>query len=106
LDGIVLGFASNQTLYIEDCVDWVNCGLVLRSLAGQTLTLICIGDVAGGDSITLLVADDLNTPVFEDSDARIRRSKINTNHWAVNVRITGSIGYHKESKDYEDTSLH
>ena len=56
--------STNQTLGIEDGVLWVGGELVFGCISDQTLALGCERHVGGGDSITLVVSDDLNTSVL------------------------------------------
>lgn len=56
--------STNQTLGIEDGVLWVGGELIFGRISNQTLALGCECHVGGGDSITLVISDDLNTSIL------------------------------------------
>ena len=59
--------AADKALGIVDGVGWVECGLVLGGLTDQTVA-IREGDDGRGDTVTLVVGDDLHTAVDIDAD--------------------------------------
>jgi len=70
--------ASDQTLSIEDCVDRVHGNLVLRGVTDEAL---CVGE--GNErrccSVTLVVGNDFDAVIAEDTNARVRCTEIDTN---------------------------
>ena len=70
LNGWIVPVSTNQTLGVEDCVLWVGGELVFGSVADQTLALGGEGHVGGGDPITLVISDDLNTAILVHTNTR------------------------------------
>lgn len=68
LDRGVTPSTANQSLGVKNSVFWVRGQLVLRSITNQTLTLAGEGNVRWGDTVTLVVGNDLHTTVLEHSD--------------------------------------
>ena len=68
LDSLVRPLSSNKPLGIEDGVLRVAGQLVLGGVPDESLALSGEGHVAGGDSVALVIGDDLNTAVFENSN--------------------------------------
>ena len=75
LDGLVGPLSANQPLSIEDGVLGVAGQLVLGGVPNQSLSLGSEGHVARGDSVTLVIGDDLNTAVLEYSHTENRKLK-------------------------------
>merc|ERR550517_982603 len=80
LDGLVGELAPDQTLGIEDGVLGVGRQLVLGSVPDQPLAVGGEGNIAGSDSVALVVGNDLNSAVLEHSNTRVGGSKINSNY--------------------------
>jgi hypothetical protein len=81
---LVLELAANQTFGVEDGVGWVTGGLVLGSVTDETFFL-GEGDVRGGGVETLVVGDDFDFVVLEDTDAGVGGSEIDTDGWVGHV---------------------
>ena len=73
----VLELTADKTLGVVDSISWVFGGLVLGSITDETL-LLSEGNVRGGGVETLIVGDDLNFAVLEDTDAGVGGSEIDT----------------------------
>jgi hypothetical protein len=69
LDRGVAPLAADQTLGVKDCVLRVGGQLILGGVADQTLSLGGEGDVGRRDTVTLVVGDNFNSAVLENSDA-------------------------------------
>lgn len=77
LDLGVVELASDQTLGVEDGVLRVHGDLVLGGITDQTLG-VGEGDERRGCAVTLVVGDDLDAVVSEDTHARVRGAQIDT----------------------------
>ena len=64
LDGGLAPRATDQTLGVKDGVLGVGRQLVLGGISDETLALGGESDVGRGDTVTLVVSDDLNTAVL------------------------------------------
>jgi len=88
LDGFVLEPPTDQPLLVVDGLGGVVDLLVLLLLTNQ-LGFALIrgvggeGDVRGGDPVTLVVGDDLDSPVLVDTDATVGGTEIDTNDRTV-----------------------
>ena len=69
--------ASNETLSVEDCVGRVHGDLVLCGITDETLG-VGEGNERGGGAVTLVVGDDLDTVITEDTHAGVRGTQIDT----------------------------
>ena len=69
--------ASDQALCVEDSVGRVHCDLVLRRVTDQTF---CVGEgnERWGGSVALVVGNDFNTVIAEDTHARVRGTQVDT----------------------------
>lgn len=70
LHGGIRPLSPNETLGIKHCVLWVAGQLVLGSITNQPLSLGSEGHVRWRDTVSLVVSDDLHTPILENSDAK------------------------------------
>jgi hypothetical protein len=61
--------SANQPLGVKDSVLRVRRQLVLGSISDKALALFGEGDVRRCDPVTLVVGDNLNTGVLEDTNA-------------------------------------
>jgi len=86
LEGEVLGIsldlrvgelAADQTLRVEDCVVRVHGDLVLGSITDETLG-VGEGNERGGGSVTLVVGNNFDTVITEDTHAGVGGSQIDT----------------------------
>jgi NAD-specific glutamate dehydrogenase len=59
--------ATDETLDIVDGVVWVSRGLVLGGVSDQSL-LIGKGDIRGGDTISLVVDENLDLTLLHNTD--------------------------------------
>ena len=69
LDVLVVEFAANETLGVEDGVLGVGGQLVLGGIADQTVALLGERHVRRRDAVALVVRNDLHASSLEDSDA-------------------------------------
>jgi len=69
LDSLVGELAPDETLGVKDGVLGVGGQLVLGGVTDQPLAVSGEGNIAGGDSVALVVGNDLNTSVLEHSNA-------------------------------------
>ena len=77
LDLSIGELATNQSLGVEDGVDWVHGDLVLCRVTDETLC-VCEGDERRSCAVALVVRDDLNAVVPIDTDARVRGTQVDT----------------------------
>lgn len=78
--GLDLGvgkLATDQTLGVEDGVGWVHGDLVLGGITDQTLG-VSEGNERGGCAVALVVGNDLNAVISEDTHARVGGTQIDT----------------------------
>jgi hypothetical protein len=63
---------------LEDCVDRIHGDLVLRGVTNEAL---CVGEgnERGCCAVTLIVGNDFDAVIAEDTNARVRCTEINTN---------------------------
>ena len=78
LDDGVGELASDESLRIENGIGRVSGGLILGSVANKSL-LLGEGHVGRSRVQALIVRDDLDLVVLEDTDARVRRAQIDSN---------------------------
>jgi hypothetical protein len=78
LDVLVLELTADKTLGIEDGVSGVSGSLVLGGISDKTL-FFGEGDIGGGGVETLIVSDDFDFVVLEDTDAGVGGSEIDSN---------------------------
>ena len=69
LDGPVVEVAPDEPLHVEHSVLRVGSGLVLRGVAYQALpsSARVPRDVGGRDTVSLVICDDFDVPIFDDS---------------------------------------
>merc|ERR1711963_1007132 len=77
LNGLVVELASNQPLRVEDSVGRVHRNLVLGGVPDQPLS-VGEADVGGGCSVALVVRDDLNLAMLEDTDTGVGCPKVDS----------------------------
>ena len=87
--------ATDQTLGVVDGVGGVDSGLVLGSVTNQALA-ISERDVRRGNTVTLIVGDDLNTAVLVHTHARVGGAQIDTNHGAKLLLLGVNSGDRKQ----------
>ena len=73
----VCELASDKTLGVEDCVSWVHGDLVLCGITDETLG---VGESheRGSGTVSLVVGDDLDAVITEDTHAGVRGTQIDT----------------------------
>jgi hypothetical protein len=76
-DGIII-FSTDESLGIEDSVNWVSGNLVLGGITDKSFG-ISEGDVRRSSSVTLVVGNDFYSVVDPDSDTGVGGTKIDTN---------------------------
>merc|ERR1719506_1670076 len=84
LYGLLVEFAADKALHVEQGLGRVDRRLRLGRLANQTLFL-GERDVRRGDAVTLVIGNNLNATVLVDSNTRVGRTKIDPNDGAVNL---------------------
>ena len=71
LHSLIGELTADETLGVKDCVLRVGGQLVLGGVTHQPLTIGSEGDIAGSDTVALVVRDDLNTSIFEYANAEM-----------------------------------
>ena len=77
LDLRIVELAANETLGVEDGVVRVHGDLVLRSISNETLG-VGESNERGGGAVTLVVGDDFNAVITEDTHAGVGSSQVDT----------------------------
>jgi len=77
LDDRVVELTSDQSLGVENGVGRVHGYLVLGGITDQPLAVV-ESNVRGGGSVTLVVGDDFDFTMLEDTYARVGGSEIDT----------------------------
>ena len=72
---------SDQTLGVEDSVVRVHGNLVTSSITNQTLG-VCEGNERRSGTVTLVIGNDFDTVITEETDTRVRCTQVNTNSWS------------------------
>ncbi|KAH5051894.1 hypothetical protein HBI73_235940 [Parastagonospora nodorum] len=73
--------AADEALCVEYCVGGVHGDLVLRRVSDETLG-VGESNERGGCAVTLVIGDNLNAVVSEDTDARVRGTQVDTDRGA------------------------
>mmetsp|Transcript_17846 Transcript_17846/g.25137 ORF Transcript_17846/g.25137 Transcript_17846/m.25137 type:complete len:127 (+) Transcript_17846:1651-2031(+) len=68
LNRLVREVASNKTLNIKDSVFRVDGGLILGGITDKTVTIFHKGNVRRGNTVTLVIGDDFDTSVLENTN--------------------------------------
>ena len=68
LDRFVSPITTNQTFGIKDGIFRVGSQLIFGSITNQTLTISSEGNIGRSDTVSLIVGNDFNTAIFENSD--------------------------------------
>mmetsp|Transcript_13431 Transcript_13431/g.20742 ORF Transcript_13431/g.20742 Transcript_13431/m.20742 type:complete len:362 (+) Transcript_13431:1066-2151(+) len=82
LDSGVSEVTTDQTLDVEEGVLRIEGGLVLGSLTDQTF-LVIEGNIRGGDAVSEVVGDDLDTTLLENTDTGEGGPQIDTYHSSI-----------------------
>ena len=91
----VCKLTTNESLGIEDGVVRVHGDLILCGISDETFS-ICEGDEGGGCAVALIVGNDFDAIISEDTYARVRSTEIDT--WIKML----AIDYETRDKgDYE-----
>ena len=69
--------AADQTLGVENGVGRVHSDLILGGITNQTLG-VGEGNEGGSGAVTLVVGNDIASVFTEDTDARVRRTQVDT----------------------------
>mmetsp|Transcript_13399 Transcript_13399/g.16553 ORF Transcript_13399/g.16553 Transcript_13399/m.16553 type:complete len:285 (-) Transcript_13399:103-957(-) len=86
LHGGVFESTSNQTFDVEEGLCWVDGGLILGCFANQSL-IISEGHIRRGDSISLIVRNDLHAPILVNANAGVCRSQVDANHRSIDLLL-------------------
>lgn len=70
LDSCVSPVTTNQSLGVKDCVFRICGKLVLGSITNQTFIVSSKGHIGWGDAVTLVIGNDLNTSILENSNTK------------------------------------
>ena len=73
LHSLIGELTADETLGVKDCVLRVGGQLVLGGVTHQPLTIGSEGDIAGSDTVALVVGNDFNTSVLENSNTETNR---------------------------------
>mmetsp|Transcript_22585 Transcript_22585/g.27218 ORF Transcript_22585/g.27218 Transcript_22585/m.27218 type:complete len:127 (+) Transcript_22585:1578-1958(+) len=68
LDRLVRVVTSDKTLDIEDSVLGVDGSLILGCITDKTITILHKGNVRRGNTVTLVIGNDFDTSVLENTD--------------------------------------
>lgn len=77
LDLRVGELTTNESLCVEDCVGGVHGDLVLRGITDEALC-VCESNERGCGSVTLVVGNDFDTVITEDTHAGVGGTQIDT----------------------------
>ena len=72
LDRCLRPLTTNQTFCIKNCVFRVSCELIFGSISNKTFSFSSESNIRGCDTVSLVIGNDLNTSIFEDSDTDLR----------------------------------
>mmetsp|Transcript_39400 Transcript_39400/g.92147 ORF Transcript_39400/g.92147 Transcript_39400/m.92147 type:complete len:255 (-) Transcript_39400:123-887(-) len=97
LHGAVAVLAANQALDVEHSVLGVEGALVLGGVTHKAL-VIGESNPRGGDTVTLVVGDDLDLAVLVDTDARIRGAKVDTDGGVDRLLVRRHGAAHEEQR--------
>jgi len=78
LDGRVRPGSADKSLGIKDSVRWVGSKLVLGGITDKSLTLGAEGNIGRSNSVTLIVGNNFDSASFEDTNAGVGSSQIDT----------------------------
>lgn len=74
LDGFVVPVTSDHSLDIKHGVLWIRSQLILSRVSDKTLVVSGESHIGWGDSVSLVVGDDLDTSIFKYTNTRNRSS--------------------------------
>ena len=77
LNGLVFELSSDESLGIEDSVQWVSGSLILGSISDESV-ILGEGNVRWGGVVSLIVWNDFDLVVLPDSNAGVGGSEIDT----------------------------
>merc|ERR1719402_727588 len=80
LDSSYAAFYVDQALGIKDSVLGIGGQLILGSVSDEPLSVGSESDIAGGDPVSLVIGNDFDSAILEDSDTRVGGSQINANY--------------------------
>merc|ERR1719228_268458 len=80
LHSFVIELSADQSLGVKDGVLGISCQLILGCISNQPFTISSEGNITGSNPVTLVISDDFNTPVLEDSNTGVSCSQIDPNH--------------------------
>ncbi len=90
LDLCVGELATDETLGIEDSVDWVHGDLVFGGITDETLG-VGESDERWGSAVTLVVGDNLNAIISVDTHTGVGGTQINTNAIERQLHVRGEF---------------
>ena len=68
LNRFIRPFSTNQPLGVKDSVLGIAGQLILGRISDQSLAFSGESHVAGGDTVALVISNDLNTSILENSN--------------------------------------
>lgn len=77
LDGFVVPVTSDHSFDIKHGVLWIRSQLILSRVSDKTLVVSGESHIGWGDSVSLVVGDDLDTSIFKYTNTRNRSSSQN-----------------------------
>mmetsp|Transcript_68174 Transcript_68174/g.112146 ORF Transcript_68174/g.112146 Transcript_68174/m.112146 type:complete len:292 (+) Transcript_68174:498-1373(+) len=80
LNRFIVPCSTNQAFGIKNSVFWIRGQLILCSITNQSFSFWSESHVRWSDSVSLVVCDDFNSSILENTNTRIRRSKIDTDY--------------------------
>jgi len=98
LDFLIIKVSTNKSLNNIDGSKWVLGCLVLGGFSDEFF-IISEGNKGWSNSVCKFIWNDFNSSVFENTNARICGTEIDTNDWAFNLLLFGAcVGYNASNK--------
>jgi hypothetical protein len=79
LNGLVGIVTPNESFDVKDGIDGVNGGLILGGITDETIAIFHKGHVGRSDTVTLIIGNDFDPSILEDSYTRVGSAEINAN---------------------------
>ena len=75
--------STYQSFSIKNGVGGVDGGLILGGITDETFSSFCEGNIGGGDTVALVVGNNIDLPIFENTYAGISGTEINADNGGV-----------------------